>query len=443
MHTFKYSILFIGVVFAHDNEIQIPTLDPIQLAASLDSLLIKQKSLTLEYHLKSYDVEDEYSNYYTIDSYKNADSVILQCDDKLNDRIIEKILNPFMKIPIGNQFNQLGEGLVSKYYFINENPNTYFGFIDKQKLGALIILKPNFNSFIAGAFGLNQRNNQIKIVGELDIDFENFLRNAEQIKIVWKKNKDLSQKIKFSTFVPHLLGTEIGCFWRYDFENYNGFYTKSEQKIMLHAFLPILNNTQIGYNKGKILSTQIGKNSGYVDGNFLGVSIKSELDTRDDRLLPLSGQFFNLMIDGGLDGETRFIKTGLKHQVFFHIYNNTYANFQTHINGINYSSGLVPKSRYVYLGGASSFRGFNEQEFAFTQYQIFTMELINQQKSPLQLKSFIDLGSNKFNLTENYLFGYGLGIKQLNKNSIVSFEYSLGSKKQKGGKIHIKWSAKL
>ena len=61
----------------------------------------------------------------------------------------------------------------------------------------------------------------------------------------------------------------------------------------------------------------------------------------------------------------------------------------------------------------------------------------------MQLKSFIDLGSNKFNLTENYLFGYGLGIKQINENSIVSFEYSMGSNKQKGGKIHIKWSAKL
>ena len=264
------------MVFAHDNEIQIPTLDPIQLAASLDSLLIKQKSLTLEYHLKSYDFEDEYSNYYTIDSYKNADSVILQCDDKLNDRIVEKILNPFMKIPIGNQFNKLGEGLVSKYYFINENPNTYFGFIDKQKLGALIILKPNFNSFIAGAFGLNRRNNQIKIVGELDIDFENFLRNAEQIKIVWKKNKDLSQKIKFSTFFPHLLGTEIGCFWRYDFENYNVFIQKVNKNYAPCIFTNI-NNTQIGYNKSEIFSTQIGKNSGYVDGNFLGVSIKSEL----------------------------------------------------------------------------------------------------------------------------------------------------------------------
>ena len=46
---------------------------------------------------------------------------------------------------------------------------------------------------------------------------------------------------------------------------------------MVHAFLPLFHNTQIGYNKGKIFSTQIGKNSGYVDGNFLGISINSEL----------------------------------------------------------------------------------------------------------------------------------------------------------------------
>ena len=52
---------------------------------------------------------------------------------------------------------------------------------------------------------------------------------------------------------------------QYDFENYNALYTKIEKKIMLHTFLPILNNFKLGYLKGNMLSTQTGNELGYIN----------------------------------------------------------------------------------------------------------------------------------------------------------------------------------
>ena len=37
---------------------------------------------------------------------------------------------------------------------------------------------------------------------------------------------------------------------QYYFENFNAFYTKSEKKIMLNTFLPLLNDTKVGFVSG-------------------------------------------------------------------------------------------------------------------------------------------------------------------------------------------------
>ena len=50
---------------------------------------------------------------------------------------------------------------------------------------------------------------------------------------------------------------------------------------MLHTFLSILNNFKLGYLRGEIL-TKSGQESGYENGDFLAISLNSELDTRND-----------------------------------------------------------------------------------------------------------------------------------------------------------------
>ena len=94
----------------------------------------------------------------------------------------------------------------------------------------MLFLKPDFNSSLTGSFSFSKINNQFDFIGELDLDIENFSGNAEQLKFFWKKNKNISQKIKLRTFYPHVLGSEIGAFLEYDFENYNSFFIQKEKK---------------------------------------------------------------------------------------------------------------------------------------------------------------------------------------------------------------------
>tara|TARA_B100000035_G_C20988308_1_gene548914 strand:+ start:129 stop:1460 length:1332 start_codon:yes stop_codon:yes gene_type:complete len=443
VHIFRLIFLFFVPLISQNNDIKVQTLDSAKIQLYLDSLLDKQSSITSEYHLKSYDIINHNSSYKIMDLGKVADSLILICDNHFNDQMIKYILKPFKNIFIGKQYSLSSRDLLAKYYFINKMPSFQYRLFGEQKLAALIFLMPDFNSYLTGSFGLSKTNNQFDLIGEMDLDIENFSGNAEQLKIFWEKNKNTSQKIKLKTFYPHIFGSEIGTLFEYEFENFNAFFTRSEKKIMLHTFLPILNNFKVGYLRGKIFSTKSGQESGYKNGDFLAISLHSEFDQRNDRLFPSLGKYFKFLVDGGLDEKTMYLKTNFEYQLFSHIFRNTYTKIQTSSYTINYLEEPIPKSRYFKLGGSSSLRGFNEQSILKPQFHIITFEIIQQQKRTFQVKSFIDLGSDKFTNFKEYLYGYGFGIKHANDKIIYSINYSLSSRKWESGKIHFKWSARL
>ena len=149
------------------------------------------------------------------------------------------------------------------------------------------------------------------------------------------------------------------------------------------------------------------------------------------------------MVDGGVDEKAMYFKTNFEYQLFLHVFRNSYTKIQTVSHVIHYLDEPVPRSRYFKLGGSSSLRGVNEESILKPQFHIFTIEFIQQQKEALQIKSFIDLGSDRLTNFKEYLYGYGFGIKNVNDKIIFSIDYSLSSRRLESGKIHFKWSARL
>ena len=443
MRIFSVVIFFLVPLFAYDEEINVSTLDSANIKLFLDSLLEHQSSYSLEYHLMSFSKDKREVYYKIMDNGKSADSLILVSNKQINYQVSKQILKPFQNLDIGKKFFLTGKDISLKYYFVSDIPQFQYKIFGKKDLAALIFLTTEFNSFLTGSFGMSRINNKLDIFGELHLSVENFTKNAEQIEIFWKKDGQATQKINLKGFYPHFLGSDLGFSIQYYFENYNALFTKSERRIGLNTFLPIFNKTNVGYLSGNFFSTNIGKEIGYRDGRYLAVSFNSQLDTRNHRLLPLEGQFFNLIIDGGLEEQSIYLKTNFEYQLYFNVKRAIYAKFQTKIYDLTYMNGNVPKSRYFKLGGSSSLRGFHENSFLFPRFHIFTFELINQQKKPMQIKTFIDVGTNKATSLKEYLYGYGFGFKQVNDKTIISVDYSLSSQSSRGGKIHLKWSARL
>ena len=443
MHIFSFVLVLLVPLFADDKEIKVLTLDSTRIRLFLDSLLENQSSYSLEYHLMSFDKDKNEAYYKIMDEGKLADSLILISNNQLNYQIGEQILQPFKYLKIGEQFSLTGEDISLKYYFVNDIPQFQYKIFGKKNIAALMFLKTDFNSFLTGSFGVSRINGQMDIFGVLDLSVENLTNNAEKFEIFWKKDDQVSQRIILRSFHPHFLGSKLGVLIQYYFENYNALFTNSEKRIMLNTFLPIINKTKVGYLSGNFFSTNFGKESGYRDGKYLAVSINSQLDTRNQRLLPSKGKFLNLTVDGGLERQSVYFKTNFEYQLYFNVIKKTYAKFQTNIYDITYLNGNTPKSRYFKLGGSSTLRGFDENSFLLSRFHVFTFELINQQKKTMQMKTFVDIGSEKLSSIKKYLYGYGFGFKQVNDKIIISIDYSLSSYKWQGGKIHLKWSARL
>ena len=56
---------------------------------------------------------------------------------------------------------------------------------------------------------------------------------------------------------------------------------------------------------------------------------------------------------------------------------------------------------------------------------------------------FIDIGSDKLNPFYDQWIGYGIGITQVNEDSILKVEYALPDRSMDGAKLHIKLISRL
>ena len=63
--------------------------------------------------------------------------------------------------------------------------------------------------------------------------------------------------------------------------------------------------------------------------------------------------------------------------------------------------------------------------------------------SEVDISNFIDIGSARFNILDESLIGYGVGLSQINEDSVLKIEYALSSTSMSRGKLHIKLISRL
>ena len=91
----------------------------------------------------------------------------------------------------------------------------------------------------------------------------------------------------------------------------------------------------------------------------------------------------------------------------------------------------------------ASLRGYREQAFSAPQFQVASLEMGYKVKSSVQTKLFLDIGSDRLNILATNWLGYGIGLSQVNENSLIRVEYALSNHSIFKGKLHIKWISRL
>ena len=442
MRIFKIFILFLSTVFAQEDQLKIFTVNSDTVIKILNQKIEDDQRLSILYQLHSFDIEKNEASYIKFDSMKKIDTVLIKHSGEISNEVLKQIFHSFEKTNIVENFNAIGNTLVSKYYFINKKPSHQLGIVN-EKLGAKISFDPAFESNFSGMFGMNRLDNSWIFTGELNLQMENYFKSAERGEFFWRRIDSLSQTIKIGTILPHPFGWRTGVDIDYQHEIFRGLYASIENRYLLSTYFPLIGTTGFGYVTGKTTPTLIGKENGYEKTSYYAFSLFSKKENLNDRYLPTSGNSLKIKADGGLDGRTVFLNSGIKFLKIGPINRNIFYKISYNANGILYKRAKVPKSRYHRFGGSSTLRGYDEQYFRATQFQIPSFELGYDTNRLMQLKCFMDIGSDRLDIFEKNWIGYGIGISQINKDFIINFEYGLSSNSFENGKLHLQWVTRL
>jgi len=439
---FNYIYFILSILMAQNELIIVESLNPDTILQDLTVKLDEDDRLSLLFELESFTLDGDKSTYRISDRIKLIDTLLIVHDNEIHENVLSQIFSPYRDAKIGKKFNTIGKKLVSRYFFINNEPDYQLGLIN-NKLGASFSFIPAFESNFSGILGMSKTENNWNLNGELNFHMENYFMNAENINFYWKRIDSLSQVIKLGFDFPHPFGRNTGIGMKYRHEIFNGLYASMENRYILDTFVPLLNSMGIGYVSGKIRVTEKGKQYGYGNIVYKAFSLISKKDDTNHRLLPTSGKRIKMMIDGGLEEKKQFINCNIMLERYFPFNKKMHLKLKLNGKGIAYWKSSVPKTRYYWFGGASSLRGYEEQKFSATQFSVTTMEIGYKPHNSLQAITFMDIGSDRLNYSDRHWLGYGIGLSQLSKDSIINIEYGLSGSSMDSGKLHVKWVSRL
>ena len=440
---FKLLIFSAALIFPQNNNIIITTIDSNFVKSELEDSLDKDPRLSIKFQLKSFDLDSTKILYDVINQSKTVDTLIFNDNKGIRTEILLKIFKPYLLFPIDNDLEQIGKDIVMKYDFFYEPPDYELGLINKDTLAALINFKPEFKSHYAGIVATDNYDNNLRVNGQFNLRLENYFKGAEHIEFLWSRIDSNSQQIKFEGLAPHPLGLSLGVFFRYDYELFMGLFTKVEQKYRLRANSSMFTDIGAGFVRGFNQPTDSGLQLGYHRLDYYAYTVHIFRNLTNKKFLPDRGSQLIFDLDGGLDRKDYFINGKFHYERFYPLEKSFFLHYEFDFEGIKYFNSRVPKTRYKWYGGASSLRGYNEDLFKSTQYQISSLSFCFKPYERLQIKLFTDFGSDFFHLYKEGKVGYGFGLAQVNQNSFVVVEYGLSDRYLSNGKLHLKWIANL
>ena len=439
---FNYFLFLLSLIYSQDTIIHVPSVNADTVLKTIKNVSNNFSQLSNTYKLASFSIDNDESVYKVINTYKSPDSLIFN-NINIRNNIMNQILNPYRVTPIGDRYMEIGKDLVSRYYFLHKEPEFRLGLIDKELLGSMIYFSPQFESHLSGIMGMGKVGHERVLNGEINFHLENYFRSADYIDFYWRRKDSLSQVIKLGLSIPHPFGLNTGIDLQYRHEIFSGLYTFMENRFLANTYSYLLSTFGLGYVKGMTKPTGDGILNGYKKAQYQAFSITSKMDNTNDRFLPTNGSVMSFVIDGGVDGKLRFIHGSYVINRFVSFKHNFLFKLKWMGKGIYYYRSNVPKSRYEWFGGTSTIRGYNEQILRSTQYQVISPEIGYFLIKTMQMTIFIDIGSHKLSPFYDQWIGYGIGISQVNEDSILKVEYALPGRSMDGAKLHIKLISRL
>ena len=438
-----YAAIF-GLLAAQPGPVAIRYLDSAAVSGSLDSLIHDDPDLTLMLDLHRIIVSDKKTEYKKSYRVKYLDTLVVRSTEPLRQAVLQQITKPLARIAIGAGFDQQVQTLHQRYYFLHQPVQYQFGLVAPDRLGGVVHIRPAFENQFSGILGMSRSGQIWNLTGEFDMHLENLLETAGSYDMYWKRVDSLSQILKFEFIEPHPFGLDFGINWNYHHEVIQGLYTFMENQTQFQVSMSVFPVLRLGFSVGKTLPTEKGRAQGYSEVSFRSFIVSAVHDETDHRFLPAKGYKYEFQLDGGKQNSAGFLEGQYQLANYFPMTNQSFLMFASQGKSIWSKEDKIPKTRFYYFGGASTLRGYREQQFFNTSYQVTTLELGYRPVPVWQGNLFIDYATTFPEPLHHSRLGYGLGFTQVSKQTIIKIQYAVpGSLDFQNGKLHINWISRL
>ncbi|MFQ6093592.1 MAG: outer membrane protein assembly factor [bacterium] len=319
----------------------------------------------------------------------------------------------------------------------------------RDTVNLLIQVEEGKTSKINGLLGYSppQGDHKGYVTGLIDLSFANLLGTGRRVDVRWHHRDPSSSDLAFGYEEPWILGTPLGVGLSLEQIDQDSTYVLTQAGLAIGA--PLGDNLSVSLRLGweRVVPDSTG-------GAFMARSTKytagvqAAFDTRDTPWNPRRGLYYRTSAEYGRKRnratfhfspqrvKVRTSKFTLDLEHFVPTFPRQVVAVALH--GREFQSGErpVPLSEQFRLGGATTLRGYREDQFTGTRVAWSNFEYRYLLTSKSRAFLFFDLGTYfreqpdpdaaTLEQIDKRKFGYGVGLRLESKLGVVGIDFALG-----------------
>ncbi|MBN2355703.1 BamA/TamA family outer membrane protein [candidate division KSB1 bacterium] len=327
-----------------------------------------------------------------------------------------------------------------------------------QDGGMLIRVEEGNASRFDGVIGYNPGSGSGKgyFTGLIDISLGNLFGTGRALQAHWQKRDRKTQDIKLYYREPWVAGYPLHL--GIGFTQLIQDTTYVQREVICDINLPLYENLALTaqLNRVEVSPDSLGSYQfGLLHSRTLAASIGVEYDSRDDRINPKHGVYYQTLFQSGskknygpaelVEGTRKNIsnkRMTLDFELYTPLFNRQILAWFLHGRQIRSNEKSIPLPDQFRLGGAKSLRGYREDQFRGTEVAWTTLEYRYWLGRRSRAFVFADYGyygsRDDDSRTGRYKLGYGIGFRLQTGLGVMSIDYGLGyGDDLLNGKIHV------
>ena len=414
----------------------------------LDSLIKNQNNINQNYKLDAINgidpIKVKYNKY---EELMYLDTLYIKDNNKVKKQTYQSLFKPKLNSSSEADIIQQIEMLESSYLFLQNSFHLSYGKTSRGGLALLVDISPQFESNISGLFGANRANDGNWIAnGEIELYLENIWSTASNSLFHWRRLNEKSELISFLHYEPTVANIPFGLQFKFDKELRDQEYILQKRDLRIFSNSTRYGRWFFGSNYLKIVPSNIGYSNGLLKHKSNSILLGILNDKRNHRWVPTKGSYWNITIAFGKQNESNISNLrgdwSLDNGFYWKLNSLLSYHLNIDVRGSWVENGQIHKGQKIRFGGINSLRGYRDDQFNSANLCIPTMELVSNIRKDIHVLTFVERAIQKEYIP--YPLGFGFGIKQISKGSIISATIGYGrGDPLSEGKLHIKFSSRL